>query len=243
MNSVKPPTFQGHVDELELWPMTLIVALFNEQEIVFAADSMIFDSEIHAVPEPVHKLKVLGQFIFAASGTNVGYDIYDQLVARKVKFSDDIALAVHECCRETCEIYSGRRYNHQMNQKAFILLGGFGANGPAVYSWSLPFQGAPNSNPSGYAFIGTGKTAATAFPRLFHKSSLSTDSRIRMAHFCVTVAGMSDLRVGNPERDYPVDITVLTQNNIDEYSQERLIPFVKSSKKLYKRISTLFSNP
>jgi len=41
MNSVKPPTFQGHVDELELWPMTLIVALFNEQEIVFAADSMI----------------------------------------------------------------------------------------------------------------------------------------------------------------------------------------------------------
>jgi len=221
--------------------MTLIVALFNKQEIVFAADSMIYDSESQAIRDPVHKLKVLGQFIFAASGTSTGYEIYDQLVASKIQLSGDIALAAHECCAETNRIYGTGHYNPR-DQKASILFGGFGACGPAVYCWSLPSQHAATSNTSGYVFSGAETAVSTAFPRLFHKPSLSTDSRIRLAHFCVTVTGMSDLRVGNPARGYAVDVTVLTRNKVDEYSQERLRPFVDSSARLYREIKDLFDN-
>jgi len=55
--------------------MTLVVALFNGDEIVIASDTMIYDASYHKLVKPFHKVRTLGPHVFACAGTTTPFDI------------------------------------------------------------------------------------------------------------------------------------------------------------------------
>lgn len=226
------------LEPLEELDMTLIVALFNEQEIVIAADTMIYDTSRHKLLEPFHKIMPVGRHVFAASGTTTLFDIMTLLNAEGKHPNFDIDIAAGEYYKWTNEVFQARRYSEKQGGDA--LLAGFGKDGARVYSWHLPSQNGLVSNP-GRIFLGARENTATFFPIFLHRDSALLGERIQLAHFCIALAGRSDPRVGDPHNGYPIDISVLTKEGLKAYTQEELKPYIDRGEKLYIEIQALFA--
>jgi len=220
-------------------PMTLVIALFNQDEIMFAADTLVYDYSHHKSPQPIHKIKVVGSHLFASAGTSVGYDICDHLNAVGSSLNTDIDIASGEYFDKTNIAYKERRYDSQ-NQTASVLFAGFGRHSPQVFHWNLPSRGGLVSNPVGFVSIGALENAANSFARLYHRDAMTTEQRVRLAHFVITRAGESDPRVGNPRDGFPVDVTVLNRSGVRIYTPDELAPFVDSSNTMHVAIQEIF---
>jgi 20S proteasome alpha/beta subunit len=227
-------------DEKKLSPMTLVVALFNENEIVLAADTMIYDYASHKSLKPIHKIMQVGNHLFASSGTGAGYDIARHLDALGFSPNADIDVASQEYFHETNVKYRDRKYGAE--QTSSVLFAGFGKKGPQVFYWPLPSHTALTANPQGYVSIGVKENASLSFPRLYHYDSMTTEQRVRLAHFTITKAGESDPRVGNPREGYPVDIAVLNRDGVRMYTEADLKPFVASSQRIHDAILRIFES-
>lgn len=225
-------------DERELSPMTVVVALFNQDEIVFAADTLVYDFTSHKSQKPIHKIKLVGNHLFASSGTGSGYDIFRHLDALGFSPNPDIDIGSQEYFDATNVNYRERKYGS--DQTSSVLFAGFGKHGSQVFYWPLPSHTALTSHPMGYASIGVKENAALGFPRLYHRDSMTTEQRVRLAHFTVTKVGESDPRVGNPREGYPVDIAVLNRDGVKIYTEDDLKPFVASSNSIHIAIREIF---
>ena len=220
-------------------PMTLVVALFNQDEIVLAGDTLAMDSSCQRLSKPFHKLKPLGRHVFSASGASVGFDPYESLLSSGLEVHQDIHLAAGQVSSAMYDEYAKRGYD--ADQTANCLLAGFGKDDQAmVYCWKLPTPRGPCSQARQYATVGAPDAPAICFLPLFHREEMTTDQRIQLAHFCLTRAGFSDVRVGDPRRGYPIDIVRVTIEGIKVYAQDELRPFIDKNDAIVATIASQF---
>ena len=216
--------------------MSLIVALQGRDELVFASDTLGWDAMKEGYYKfQVSKLRVLSRnWILGSAGTGIGADLQEQIEASTESFGSDIDLGARAYARRTAELYRRCRY---VGETSF-LLGGFNRQGPVLYRWSFPeFSGAVRCR-AGRAAIGIGEHGAMYFAAAYHTESMTTETRMLLAHFCIHEVTRRDPQVGTP-----IELAVARHDGVRTCSPNELASLHRESEALTTYISTRFSSP
>jgi len=221
--------------------VTFVVSLFNDNEIVIAADTLQLDGSLTPVDKPFHKIKSLGPHVFAAAGMNAGYDIHAYLVARGFRVNENIEVAANEFYIAAKEAYQALDFPTRKYNETSMMLAGFGDDGANVYILKLPNNGLDSQQFHCRASIGIG--TLSEFFRNYHTPEMGRNERIQLAHFCVslTVAKNSSMVRG------PVDLAILTPTGgLTRYESEPdninafVEPFRERSEKMVEQLDSFF---
>ena len=222
--------------------VTFVVSLFNQSEIVIAADTLELDGSLTPIDRPFHKIKSLGSHAFAASGTNAGYDIRQYLLSNGFQVDTKIEIAAKKFYLAAKEAYFALDFPKRKYNETSMLLAGFGDNGADVYILKLPDGGIDSQNSKCRASIGIG-TLSEIF-RNYHEPEMSRSERIQLAHFCVSLTAAKNISMVKE----PIDIAVLTRtdglaiyeseanNSVHPFAE----PFRKRSAAMVEQLDSFF---
>jgi 20S proteasome alpha/beta subunit len=217
--------------------MTLVVGLFNQSEVVLAADTITLDESSTVARKPYHKLRHFGPHLFSAAGTQASFEIYKSLINSGLNLDADIQKAAHALYKASREIY--REQYATEKQRVSMLLAGLDSEGkPDVYVWNFPKgAGAVSQSHHGRASIGM-NTYSLFFVRCLHEDSMTTEQRIQLAHFAITSTVQMERSqcVG-----LPVDVWRLSSDGVREYSQQELEPFIRRNGELSGQLRQMFA--
>ncbi len=216
--------------------MTLIVALKGEDELVFAADTLVWEGVKEGYyTSHASKLRVIGQeWISGSAGTGVGADVQAQIAAAQEVFDPDVDEGAPAYALRTAELYRKSQY---VGDTSF-LLGGFGRDGPVIYRWSLPGFSGPMRSRGRRCTIGVGEHGAMNLAAAYHHTSMTTEQRMLLAYFCIYEVTRHDPRVGSP-----IEVAVAHRGGVKIYTGTQLARFQRASEDLTNYISDKFSIP
>jgi 20S proteasome alpha/beta subunit len=223
-------------------PVTFVVSLFNQTEIVIAADTLALDGSLTPMDKACHKIKRFGPHVFAASGTNAGYDLRTHVLSNGMQIDSKIEVAAHQFYAAAKDAYEALDLRKRKYNETSILLAGFGDDGPDVYILKLPDGGLDSQQCFNRASLGIG--TLSEFFRNHHTEEMTTNQRIQLAHFCVSLTAAKN---GSMVKE-PIDLAVLTQkdglkiyetetnDNIDSFVK----PFQERSATMISELDSFF---
>jgi 20S proteasome alpha/beta subunit len=109
-----------------------------------------------------------------------------------------------------------------------MILAGFAEDDPAVYVLKLP-EGGVDRQIAGRASIGLGNLCE--FFRNLHDESMTTNQRVQLAHFCLSLTARYSYLVKEP-----IDITVLSRDGLREYKESELLSFQQRSTAMVEQV-------
>jgi hypothetical protein len=230
--------FSSLIPNGERKPVTLIVALPTNDEIILASDTLALDGSL-TPRDPFHKLLPFGPHVFASSGNDFGYAMYRHLMGKHLKLDCNIDIAAVELHREAYRVYESDLHSPKIDFSPTLLLAGFSDDDAVIYRWKFP-EGRPSPTREGTS-IGVG-TLCELFCN-YHTYQMTHVQRIQLSHFCVSLVAAKNSSCVKE----PIDIGILkrgfhliTHEGTDATAESFLKPFREHSQTMISKLDSFF---
>ncbi len=206
-----------YVEEDGLHPMTLVVSLQHERQLVLAADGMGYYSAVGgSYAYPTHKLYPVADtgWIFAFAGSGEVKVLHGRLETElkrgDFKVDPSIEIGGVDYLNRLGRLYEAK-------DKSVALIAGFDSNSqPKVLSKDLPGS---ISEWGGIGAIGAQRATALWMMNTMAPCCSSLEEVKHLACFTIWQVSRKELTVGSPERGYVVSLCVLDADRSPQWEE------------------------